>query len=134
MIASIRKFSKSIIAKIFVGIIALPFLLWGMGDVFNQETDVIAEINETKVSTKFMDYLRAVNITRDLEKQSKEEIINEILTNYISEKIILIETEDKGIKLSDKSLKDAYSDEEFQKNGKFLELSTKILLERGFSA
>ena len=75
MIASIRKFSKSFIAKIFVGIIALPFILWGMGDVFSSgNQNVIAEINETKISTKeFMDYLQAVNITRtDLEKKGKK--------------------------------------------------------------
>ena len=94
MIASIGKFSKSFITKVFVAIIALPFILWGMGDVFRSgNQNVIAEINETKISTKeFMDYLQAVNITREeIQNKGKEKIINEVLTNYISEKIIFIE-------------------------------------------
>ena len=67
MIASIRKFSKSFVAKVFVGIIALPFILWGMGDVFRSgNQNVIVEINENKISTKeFMNYLQAANISRD---------------------------------------------------------------------
>ena len=108
MIASIGKFSKSFIAKVFVAIIALPFVLWGMGDVFRSgNQNVIAEINETKISTKeFIEYLRAVNITKEeIQNKGKEKIINEILTNYISEKIISIETKEKGIQLTDSSLK-----------------------------
>ena len=139
MIASIRKFSKSFIAKVFVAIIALPFILWGMGDVFRSgNQNVIAEINETKISTKeFMDYLRAVNITREeIQNKGKEKIINEVLTNYISEKIIFIETKEKGIQLTDSSLKEILvNDKEFQKDGKFLRTKyEKFLLTKGFSA
>jgi len=139
MIASIGKFSKSFIAKVFVAIIALPFILWGMGDVFRSgNQNVIAEINETKISTKeFMDYLRAVNITREeIQNKGKEKIINEVLTNYISEKIIFIETKEKGIRLTDSSLKKILmSDKEFRKDGKFLRTKyEKFLLTKGFSA
>ena len=49
MLASIRKFSKSIFAKIFIAIIALPFVMWGMGDVFRSgKQNVIVEINNEK--------------------------------------------------------------------------------------
>ena len=139
MIASIRKFSKSILAKIFVGIIALPFILWGMGDVFRSgNQNVIAEINETKISTKeFMDYLRAINITEaEIKSKGKEKLINDVLTNYISEKIILIETKEKGIRLTDSSLKRMLmSDNEFRKDGEFLRTKyEKFLLTNGFTA
>ena len=139
MIASIRKFSKSFIAKVFVAIIALPFILWGMGDVFRSgNQNVIAEINETKISTKeFMDYLQAVNITKEeIQNRGKERIVNEVLTNYISEKIIAIETREKGIQLTDSSLKKMLTnDKEFQKDGRFLRTKyEKFLLTRGFSA
>ena len=139
MIASIGKFSKSFIAKVFVAIIALPFILWGMGDVFRSgNQNVIAEINETKISTKeFMDYLRAINITREeIQNKGKEKIINEVLTNYISEKIIFIETKEKGIRLTDSSLKEILvNDKEFQKDGKFLRTKyEKFLLTKGFAA
>ncbi len=139
MIASIKKYSKSFILKVFVAIIALPFLLWGMGDVFRSgNQNVIVEINETKVSTKeFMDYLKAINISRDeIEKKGKEKLINEILTNYVSEKIISIETKEKGIRLTDSSLKEILiSDKEFSKDGKFLRTKyEKFLLSNGFTA
>ncbi len=139
MIASIGKFSKSFIAKVFVAIIALPFILWGMGDVFRSgNQNVIAEINETKISTKeFMDYLQAVNITKEeIQNKGKKKIVNEILTNYISEKIIFIETEEKGIQLTDASLgKILKSDKGFQKDGKFLRTKyEKFLLSKGFAA
>ena len=53
MLGSIRKFSKSFLAKIFIAIIALPFILWGMGDVFTSgKQNVIAEINNEKISSK----------------------------------------------------------------------------------
>ena len=139
MIASIGKFSKSFMAKVLVAIIALPFVLWGMGDVFRSgNQNVIAEINEVKVSTKeFMEYLQAVNITREeIQNKGKEKIVNDVLTNYISEKIIFIETKEKGIRVTDSSLKKILiSDKEFQKDGKFLRTKyEKFLLTKGFSA
>ena len=52
MFASIRKFSKSIFAKIFIAIIALPFIMWGMGDVFRSgKQNVLLEINEEKINS-----------------------------------------------------------------------------------
>ena len=139
MIASIGKFSKSFLAKVLVAIIALPFILWGMGDVFRSgNQNVIAEINQTKISTKeFMEYLQAVKITKDeIKNKGKENLINEILTNYISERIILMEREEKGIQITDVSLKNILvSDEEFKKEGKFLRTKyEKFLLSKGFSA
>ena len=98
MISSIGKFSKSILTKILVAIIALPFILWGMGDVFRTgNQNIIVEINDNKISTKeFMNFLQAVNITKeDIQQKGKEKLINEILTNYISEKIVMIETKEK---------------------------------------
>ena len=46
MLSSIRKFSKSFLAKVFVAIIALPFAR-GMGDIFILKTKCIVE--ETKI-------------------------------------------------------------------------------------
>jgi hypothetical protein len=119
MIASIGKFSKSFFAKVLVVIIALPFILWGMGDVFTSgNQNVIAEINQTKISTKeFMKYLQATNITKEeLKNKGKEKIINEILQNYLSEKIISMESKEKDIRLTDVSLKKILTkDEGFKK-------------------
>ena len=60
MLGSIRKFSKSFLAKIFIAIIALPFLMWGMGDVFRSgKQNVLVEINDEKISSKeFITYIQ----------------------------------------------------------------------------
>ena len=72
MISSFRKFSKSKIAGVFVGIIILPFVFWGMGGVFNTgNTNVVAKVNETKISTQeFIDYLNNTNIPQKTIKEN----------------------------------------------------------------
>ncbi len=138
MLASIRKFSKSIFAKIFIAIIALPFLLWGMGDIFTSgKQNVIVEIDDEKItSEEFVTYLQKVNITSDeIKKTGKSKIFDEVLANYISEKVIEIETQEKGIRLTDKSLmKILISDKTFQKDEKFSETKyEKFMLTSGYT-
>ena len=103
MLASIRKFSKSFVAKIFVAIIALPFILWGMGDVFRSgKQNVIVEINDEKINSKeFITYIQKINLSKEeIDRVGKSKLIDDILTNYISEKIIEIETKKKGNKIT----------------------------------
>ena len=61
MLTSIGKFSKSFFIKLLVGIIILPFVFWGMGDVFRGgNQNVIASIDSEKVGTQeFVEYLRS---------------------------------------------------------------------------
>ena len=50
MATSIGKLSKSFFIKLLVGIIILPFVFWGMGDVFRGgNQNVIATIDSKKV-------------------------------------------------------------------------------------
>ena len=108
MLGSIRNFSKSFLAKIFVAIIALPFVLWGMGDIFSSgKQNVIAEINQKKISSKeFINYIQKISITKkEMDTIGKDKFFEDLLTNYISEKIISIEGEKKGVELSDVGLK-----------------------------
>ena len=67
MTTSIGKLSKSFFVKLLVGIIILPFVFWGMGDVFRGGSqNVIVKIDSEKISTQeFMDYLRRLNLTED---------------------------------------------------------------------
>ena len=139
MLSSIRNFSKSIFAKIFIAIIALPFVMWGMGDVFRSgKQNILVEINDEKVSSKeFITYLQKISLSKkEIENAGKDKIFNDILTNYISEKIISIEGEKKGIQLSDSGLKKILiSDKNFQKDKKFSRIKyEKFLLENGYSA
>ena len=53
MLKTIRKFSSTIYAKIFLFIVAIPFVFWGMGPVFQGgKQNVIAEIGNEKISTQ----------------------------------------------------------------------------------
>ena len=71
MLTSIGKFSKSFFIKLLVGIIILPFVFWGMGDVFRGgNQNVIASIDSEKINTQeFVDHLRRFNLS---EKQIKD--------------------------------------------------------------
>ena len=59
MLSSIRKFSSSIYSKIFLIIVAVPFIFWGMGPVFQSgKQNTIAEIGKEKISTQeFLDFI-----------------------------------------------------------------------------
>ena len=139
MLGSIRKFSKTFMAKIFIAIIALPFILWGMGDIFRSgKQNIIAEINDEKISSKeFISYIQKIELSKEqVENFGKSQILENILSNYLSEKIIEIESKKKGIVLTDKSLKNIIiSDKSFQKDDKFLRVEyEKFLLKNGYSA
>jgi len=98
MLGTVRKFSKSFVAKIFIAIIALPFVMWGMGDVFRSgKQNILVEINDEKISSKeFIAYIQKVKLSKnEIENIGKSKIIDDILTNYISEKILSIEGEKK---------------------------------------
>ena len=53
MLTAIGKFSKSFFVKLLVGIIILPFVFWGMGDVFRGgNQNVIATVTLKKLVLK----------------------------------------------------------------------------------
>ena len=139
MLASIRKFSKSIFAKIFIAIIALPFVMWGMGDVFRSgNQNVLVEINESKINLKeFITYLQKINLSREeLDSFGKSELLDKVLTNYVSEKIIDMERKKKGIQLSDTGLMNLIlADKNFHKDNKFSRTKyEKFLLQNRYTA
>ena len=67
MATSIGKLSKSFFVKLLVGIIILPFVFWGMGDVFRGgNQNVIAKIGSKKLSTQeFVSHLNRLNLNRE---------------------------------------------------------------------
>ena len=92
MLRTIRKFSSSIYAKIFLVMIAIPFIFWGMGPVFQGgKQNTIAEIGSEKISTQeFVNYVRYNAPNPDFETLDKK-IIDKMLSNFIGEKIIDLE-------------------------------------------
>jgi len=139
MLSSIVKFSKSLSIKILVGIIILPFVFWGMGDIFSGgNQNIIAKIDSEKVSTRdFAEYLNRLNLNdQQIKDLKKTDLIQKILSEYIGRRIINLEMEDLGIVLSDSSLKDIIvNDKTFFKDKKFSRTEyEKFLIQSGVTA
>ena len=90
MATSIGKLSKSFFVKLLVGIIILPFVFWGMGDVFRGgNLNVIATIDSKKVTTQeFISYFKQLNLSeaqiKNLPKTAKLQVVYDI--DYIIKK------------------------------------------------
>ena len=139
MITSIGKFSKSFFLKLLVGIIILPFVFWGMGDVFRGgNQNVIASIDSKKVSTQeFVNYLRSLNLSQEQIKNIQNtDLIEKILSDYIGKKVMALEIENLKISINDDSLRYIIkSDDLFSKDGKFSRTKyEKFLIESGVTA
>ena len=139
MATSIGKLSKSFFVKLLVGIIILPFVFWGMGDVFRGgNQNVIATIDSKKVSTQeFMNYLNRLNLNEEQMKSlPKTNLIEKILSEYIGRKVMAFEIEESGITINDNSLRDIIkSDKLFFKDGKFSRTEyEKFLLKSNITA
>ena len=89
MTTSIGKLSKSFFVKLLVGIIILPFVFWGMGDVFRGgNQNVIATIDSKKLSTQdFIDYLNRLNLSHlEIKNIKNTDLVEKILADYIGKK------------------------------------------------
>ena len=123
MATSIGKLSKSFFIKLLVGIIILPFVFWGMGDVFRGgNQNVIATIDSKKVSTQeFMNYLNRLNLNEEqIKNLPKTNLVEKVLSEYIGRKVMALEIEQSGITINDTSLRNIIkNDKLFFKNDKF---------------
>ena len=139
MLTSIKKITTSFLAKILVVIIILPFLFWGMGDVFRTgNQNVLVSIDSKKISAQnFVNYVNRLNLNKQQRSNlSKTMVLDEILSDYVGKKIIALEIVDQGINLSDQSLKEIITtDNAFIKDNKFSRTKyEKFLLESRISA
>ena len=139
MLTSIRKATTSLLAKILIAIIILPFLFWGMGDVFRTgNQNIVVTINSEKVSAQnFVEYVNRLNLTEQQRStMAKTDLLNKILSDYVGKKIIALEIIDQGVNLNNQSLKEIITtDETFKKDNKFSRTEyEKFLLESGISA
>ena len=139
MLTSIGKFSKSFILKLFVGIIILPFVFWGMGDVFRGgNQNVIATIDSEKISTQeFVNYLKRLNLNeKQIKDITKTDLIEKILSEYIGKRVMALEIKELGISINDNALRNIIkNDKSFFKNNKFSRTEyEKFLLKSGLNA
>ena len=139
MLTSIKKKTTSFLAKVLIVIIILPFLFWGMGDVFRGgNQNVLATIDSEKISAQgFAEYLNRLNLNDQQRKNiSKTDLVDKILSDYVGKAIIALEIGDQKINLSNKSLKEIIiSDKDFARDEVFSRtLYEKFLLKSGITA
>ena len=139
MLTSIGKYSKSFFLKLLVGIIILPFIFWGMGDVFRGgNQNVIATIDNEKISTKeFVEYLQRLNLNNDqIKNLPKTDLIEKILSEYIGKKVMELEIKKLEITANYNSIKKIIKNNElFYKNKKFSRTEyEKFLIKSGITA
>ncbi|MDA8688139.1 SurA N-terminal domain-containing protein [Candidatus Pelagibacter bacterium] len=139
MTTSIRKLSKSFFIKILVGIIILPFVFWGMGDVFRGgNQNVVATVDSKKISTQeFMSYLRQINLNEDqIKSLPKTDLVEQILSQYIGRKVMSLEIEKFGVVVNDNALRNIIkNDKLFFKDNKFSRTKyEKFLIKSGITA
>lgn len=139
MLTSIGKYTKSFFVKILVGIIILPFVFWGMGDIFRGgNQNIIVTIDSEKISTQeFINYLQKINLSDEERRNiAKTDLLERILSEYTGRKIISMEVENMGINVSDVALKNIIiNDDTFKKEGKFSRTKyEKFLIESSLSA
>ena len=133
MLGPLRKFSRSIYAKIFLGIIVIPFVFWGMGSSFiGGSKNVVVVIDKEKYSIQQLSNF----INRTAVKKVEANEIEGFLSAFIGEKLIEKEVEHLGIKLSDNSLsKLIRHQKDFKRENKFSRTEyEKFLLENNITA
>ena len=139
MLTSIGKFSKSFFIKLLVGIIILPFVFWGMGDVFRGGSqNVIASVDSKKISAQeFVKYLQRLNLNEEqIKNLPNTNLIEKILSEYIGKQVMSLEIERLGIIVNDVSLRNIIkNDKSFFKDDKFSRTKyEKFLLTSGVTA
>ncbi len=139
MATSIGKLSKSFFLKLLVGIIILPFVFWGMGDVFRGgNQNVIATVDSNKISTQeFVNYINRLNLNEEqIKNLSKTDLVEQILSDYIGKKVMSLEIEKLGVLVSDNALRDIIkNDKLFFKDNKFSRTEyEKFLIKSGITA
>ena len=141
MLSSLRKFSETIVAKIFIALIALSFVFWGINDFFRSSySNPVAEIDGEEIS--FNQFLNEFNkIIRNNNIQSEKIAIkNNIhiiaVSNIVSEKLLKVHAKKLGVVIDDTiiaiEIKNSYEfkDKEIFSRTKY----EKFLLERNINS
>jgi len=135
MLSTIRNFSKTIYAKVLLGIVVIPFVFWGMGSSFKGGSkNVIVKIDQEKFSIQ--DFTTFIQSFGPFDQKITSEEIENFLTKYIGNKLIEKEYEKLGIILSEKSLSKLIKNQkEFKKDNIFSRTEyEKFLLSNNLNA
>lgn len=141
MLSSLRKFSETILAKIFITLIALSFVFWGINDFFRSNyTNSIAEIDGEEISiNQFMYEFNKIIRNNNIQSE-KIAIKNNIhiiaISNIISEKILKIHAKKIGISIDETIIAiEIKNSNEFKDKEIFSRIKyEKFLLERNITS
>ena len=141
MLSSLRKFSETLTAKIFIALIALSFVFWGIND-FNKSSynNAIAEINGDEIS--FNEFTKEYSkIIRNNNIQSQKLAIKKnihiiAISNIVSEKLLKIHAKNLGILIDDTVIAiEIKNNNEFKEKEIFSRTKyEKFLLERNINS
>ena len=136
MIASLRKFSTSIYAKILLVIIIIPFVFWGMGSSFKGGSkNIIVKIEKDKYSIEeFGNFIQKFAKINNIKVEANQ--IEELLSAFIGEKLMDKEVDYFNIKLSDNSLAKLIKHQKnFKRNNEFSRIEyEKFLIKNDITA
>ena len=141
MLSSLRKFSETLTAKIFIALIALSFVFWGINDFYKSSyNNAIAEINGDEIS--FNEFTKEYSkIIRNNNIQSQKLAIEKnihiiAISNIISEKLLKIHAKNLGIIIDDTVIAiEIKNNNEFKEKEIFSRTKyEKFLLERNINS
>ena len=141
MLSSLRKFSETLTAKIFIALIALSFVFWGINDFYKSSyNNAIAEINGDEIS--FNEFTKEYSkIIRDNNIQSQKLAIEKnihiiAISNIISEKLLKTHAKNLGILIDDTVIAiEIKNNNEFKEKEIFSRTKyEKFLLERNINS
>tara|TARA_B100001057_G_scaffold290091_1_gene290163 strand:- start:1490 stop:2905 length:1416 start_codon:yes stop_codon:yes gene_type:complete len=107
MLNKFKNFSKSKLGAIVVGIVAIPFVFYGMGSVFqNKDVNNVAKIGNYNISTKdFVNHINQTGLNPDIiRKNIDKDILKELLNDLLARKFIELEVKKFDLNISDSFL------------------------------
>ncbi len=127
MLQNIREKAQGWIAWVILGMIAITFVLWGVGDRLgvNPRGQAAAEVNGDKITLAELDTLvERLQRQQSMQNPELEVDVNYLkqvaLQNLIEVKALQYKTQDMGLRISDDQLKQILlTIPEFQENGAF---------------
>ncbi len=140
MISKFRSFTNSKISWVIVALIAIPFVFWGMGDVFTRgNTNNVAKINNNTISiTDFINHVNDSGLDENLIRENLDKnIFEDLLSELISQEIMNMEIENLNLNFTDKTLKERIINNKnfFDNKNNFSRTKyEKFLLENNISA
>ena len=140
MLSKLRRFKESKFAIVLVAIIIIPFVFWGMGGAFQSgNTNSIGKINNYNISTQeFLDHVNKSGIKESYIRENIDKgILEDLLRDLVSEKILDLEIKSFGIFVSEKTLAEKIKKNEIfhDENKNFSRIKyEKFLLENNITA